>query len=502
MYKDMEQWASIRRRVLVDGESKRQILRETGMHWTTLEKILSHSEPPGYRLRKPRRRPKLGAFLPRIRQILEDDKSMPRKQRHTAKRIFERLKDEGYRGGYTQVKAAVREVKQRSREVFVPLVHRPGEAQMDFGHALAKVDGVLRKVVLFVMALPHSDAMFVQVFERLCIEAFWEGHRRAFAWLGGVPCRITYDNESILVSKVLKGRNRKLTDGFLQLQSHYLFAEHFCRVARPNEKGVVEGTVKYSRLNFLVPVPQVRDFEELNADLVARCTDELRRTLRGKGASKATLLEEDRAAFLSLPAVPFDGCRRESTSASSLSLVRFDDNDYSVPVRYAHHPVLAKGYVDRVDVCFRDRRIATHERLWGKAGVSFEPVHYLALLEHKPGALDHARPLEGWELPECFAVLRRRLEGEEEEEGDGTREYIRVLRLLEEHPLRTLTRAVERGLRINALTRDAIAQFLLPREDWRATTFCLDGREHLRGVKVAQTDVAAYAALLAMGGGR
>jgi len=273
-------------------------------------------------------------------------------------------------------------------------------------------------------------------------------------------------------------------------------------VARPNEKGVVEGTVKYARLNFLVPVPQVRDLDELNADLVARCTDELRRTLRGKGASKATLLEEDRAAFLPLPAVPFDGCRRESTTANSLSLVRFDDNDYSVPVRYAHHPVLAKGYVDRVDVCFRDRQIATHERLWGKAGVSFEPVHYLALLEHKPSALDHARPLEGWELPECIAVLRRRLEATEEREGDGTREYIRVLRLLEEHPLRTLTRAVERGLRINALTRDAVAQFLLPREDWRATTFCLDGREHLRGVKVAQTDVTAYAALLAMGGGR
>ena len=498
----MEQWTAIRRRVLVDGESKRQIMRETGVHWTTLEKILSHSKPPGYRLRQGRRKPKLGSFLPRIRQILEDDKAVPRKQRHTAKRIFERLRDEGYTGGYTQVKAAVREVKQRSREVFVPLVHRPGEAQMDFGYALAKVGGVLRKVVLFVMALPHSDALFVQVFERLCTEVFWEGHRRAFAWLGGVPWRVTYDNESILVSKVLKGRHRKLTDGFLELQSHYLFAEHFCRVGRPNEKGVVEGTVKYTRQNFLVPVPQVRDLDELNAQLLRRCTDELRRTLRGKGATKATLLEEDRAAFLPLPEALFDGCRRESTIATSLSLARFDANDYSVPVRYAHHPVLAKGYVDRVDVCFKDKRVATHERLWGKAGVSFEPVHYLALLERKPGALDHARPLEGWELPECFAILRRRLEGEQEEEGDGTREYIRVLRLLEKHPLRTLTRAVERGLRVHALTRDAIAQFLVPCEDWRATTFCLDGRDHLRGVKVAQTDVAAYAALLAMGGAR
>jgi hypothetical protein len=214
------------------------------------------------------------------------------------------------------------------------------------------------------------------------------------------------------------------------------------------------------------------------------------------------LLAEDRAAFLPLPAAPFDACTTESTTASSLSLVRFDANDYSVPVRYAHHPVLAKGYVDRVELCFEDKRIATHERLWGKEGVSFEPVHYLALLERKPGALDHARPLEGWELPECFAVLRRRLEATEERAGDGTREYIKVLRLLEEHPLRALSRAVEKALRAGALTRDAIAQWLLPREDWRATVFRLDGREHLRHVRVAQTDVAAYAGLLSLGGAR
>ena len=272
VYTDMEQWAAIRRRVLVEGVSKREVLRETGMHWRTLEKVLSHAAPPGYRVRQPRRKPKLGPFVPRIRQILAEDKTVPRKQRHTAKRIFERLREEGYTGGYTQVKAAVREMRQRGREVFVPLVHRPGEAQVDFGYALVK------------------------------------------------------------------------------------------------------------------------------------------------------------------------------------------------------------------------------------EGVSFDPVHYLALLERKPGSLDHARPFEGWTLPESFAVLRRRLENEQEREGGGTREYIAVLRLLERHPLRAVSRAVERGLRMNALTRDAIAQFLVPRDDWRATTFPLDGRDHLRRVRVAQTHVAAYAGLLAAGG--
>jgi transposase len=297
----MEEWTEIRQRVLVERVSKRAVLRETGLHWQTLEKILAHSEPPGYRLSEPRQRPKIGPYLDRIREILEEDKKGPKKQRHTAKRIFQLLKQEGYTGGYTQVKVAVRAIAQRSREVFVPLLHRPGEAQVDFGYALVKVAGKLRKVVLFVMALPHSDGFFVQAFEHLCLETFWEGHVRAFEFFGGVPWRITYDNEGMLVIEVLGAHGRKLTEGFLQLQSHYLFQEHFCQVGRANEKGVVEGAVKYARLNFLVPVPEARDFEELNARLREQCAEDLQRRLRGKRVSKEELLAEDRAAFLPLP---------------------------------------------------------------------------------------------------------------------------------------------------------------------------------------------------------
>jgi hypothetical protein len=169
-------------------------------------------------------------------------------------------------------------------------------------------------------------------------------------------------------------------------------------------------------------------------------------------------------------------------------------------VRYAHHPVVVKGYVDRVEVYYRQERIATHRRLWIREDVSFEPLHYLALLERKPGALDHARPLENWDLPDCFAILRRRLE--DERAGEGTREFIRVLRLLEKHSLPDLTRAVTKGLRSGVLIRDAIAQFLIPQEEWRQTTFRLDGREHLRQVKVTQTDVVSYSELLVAGGVR
>jgi transposase len=491
----MDDWSEIRRRVLVDGESRRQILRERKMHWRTLRKILEHPEPPGYRQGKPRIKRKLGDYLVRIQQILKEDQAMPRKQRHTAKRIWERLRTEGFTGGYTVVKEAVRDLTWKNQEVFVPLAHPPGEAQVDFGHALARINGQLRKVAFFVMALPYSDAVFVQAFERECTETFWEGHVQAFEFFKGVPNRITYDNTKVAVSQILEGgKARRLTQGFLQLKSHYLFAHHFCRVARGNEKGVVEGLVKFTRLNFFVPVPQVRDFDELNRHLRQRCQEDQARRLRGQSGSKAALLQEDQAAFLPLPAAPFAACRKVSTTASSLSLVRFEGNDYSVPVRWAHHPVVVHGFCQRVELFSQGEEIACHPRLWSKEGVCFEPLHYLALLEKKPGALDHARPLAGWTLPDCFGALRRRLENERA--GDGTREYIRVLRLLEKHALPELRTAVEKGLRMGAITRDAIAQFLYPREDWSLTAFSLDGHPHLRHVRVAAPDLTQYRQLV------
>jgi len=490
----MKWWTDIRRKVLVEQVSKRQVMAEYGIHAKTLEKILSNPEPPGYRMSKPRPKPVIGPFLGRIEEILKQDRELPRKQRHTAKRIFDRLKEKGYAGGYTQVKEAVRELRGRLKEVYIPLSHRPGEAQMDFGYALVKEQGVLRKVAFFVMSLPYSDAVYVQVFERICTEVFWEGHVRAFRFFDGVPNRISYDNERVMVAKVLLNHERKLTGGFLQLQSHYLFDEHFCNVRRGNEKGVVESMVRYVRSNFMVPVPEVRSLEELNRKLEEHCREELGRTLRGKGQTKGQLLEEERRHFIGLPTVPFAACRIRATTASSLSLVRFDRNDYSVPVRFAHYEVVVKGYIDRVEVCRGKECVANHPRLWTKQGVRFNPVHYLALLERKPGGFDYARPLEDWKLPTCFLDLRRRLEAELA--GEGTREYIKVLRLLEKHSPKELARAVEQGLRCGATSRDAIAQFLAPRPEWRHTLFSLDGRDHLRMVKVAGVDVSGYNRLL------
>jgi len=421
---------------------------------------------------------------------------VPRKQRHTAKRIFERIREEGYQGKYTVVKDTVREMKRVNREVFMPLVHRPGEAQVDFGHVLAKVSGQLRRLVFFVMALPYSDAFFIMVFERECTETYWEGHVRAFEFFGGIPTRITYDNAKVLVSAIIGPHARKLTDGFLQLQSHYLFDYRFCRVARPNEKGVVEGVVKYSRLNFMVPVPEVKDLDELNAQLAKKCREELKRRLRGKTATKKELLREDRSAFLPLPQAPLDACRKVSTRASSMSLVRFNTNDYSVPERYAHHSIVVKGYANRVVLCHGADEIAEHPRSWAREAVFFDFRHYLPVVERKPGSLDHALPFVDLELPECFGVLRRRLEANAEETGEATREYIRVLCLLKDYSIARTRTAVEKALRVGALNRDAIAMFLSPQRFAKPPTFKLDGHEHLKWVRVGKPNVTAYNALL------
>jgi transposase len=494
----MEQWNEIRQRVLVDGASKRSILRETGMHWTTLEKILATPEPPGYQLKQPRPKRVIGPYVDLLKQILLDDRQAPPKQRHTAKRIFERLKEAGYEGGYTQVKEALNEQQQRSQEVFVPLEHKPGEAQVDFGHAHIKENGELKEVSYFALSLPYSDVMFVKLYERECTESFWDGHIQAIEFLGGVPWRISYDNTSIAV-KEIAGRERELTAGFLRLQSHYLFKAHFCQPARGNEKGVVEGAVGFARRNFMVPVPQITSgLDAFNAQLLEQCRADMERRLRGQDGTKAELLKEEQAAFRPLPTTAFEGCRKVSTTASSLSLVRFDRNDYSVPVEHAHHPVVVKGFVDRVEICRQTQTVAVHPRLWSKEDVVFDPLHYLALLERKPGALEHAKPLSAWRLPECFEILKRRLE--DELEMEGKREYIRVLRLLERYSEEAVARAIEKGLAVRAHTRDALAQFLIPQEDWRTTTFNLDGQPHLRMVKVENTNLFAYRELRQTGG--
>ena len=493
----MNEWTTIRRRVLVEKDSKRSVCLEFGIGWRTLEKILAHPAPPGYRRQAPRGKPKLGPFLPVIEEILEADKTAPAKQRHTAKRIFERLRDEyGYEGGITQVTETVAQARRHGKEVFVPLVHRPGHAQYDFGEATVIIAGETTKAALSVMTLPYSDVFHVSAYPRECTESFQAGHVAGFDFFGGVPVRTSYDNSRIAVKKVV-GRERELTDEFFRLESHFLFDHHFCRVARGNEKGHVESLVGFGRRNFLVPVPSFGSFAELNAHLEASCIADMGRSVRGKPEGKAERLETDQAAMLPIPDDIFEIRRVVQAGANSLSLVRFDRNDYSVPTDHAHHPVTALGGIEDVRIVVGTEVVATHKRCWTKEEILFDPRHYLALLERKPGALDFARPLENWNLPACFALLRRRLEADLG--SIGTREYIKVLRLMEKATVAELAGAIEVALSIGATSADAITLILFHRQERPAGLFSLDGHPHLKSVAVESIDLGAYDALAQKG---
>jgi transposase len=427
--------------------------------------------------------------------MLEVDRTAPPKQRHTAKRIYDRLcAEHGFSGGYTIVKDYVRESRARAQEMFVPLSHPPGHAQADFGEAVAVIAGVRQTIHLFCLDLPHSDACFIKAYPAERTEAFLDGHNAAFGFFGGVPLSILYDNTRLAVVRILGDGKRQRTQAFAELQSHYVFRDRFGRPGKGNDKGKVEGLVGYARRNFLVPVPAVPSLAVLNAHLEQRCLDRLDHRVRGNDETIGERLERDLAALRERPSVPFEACERKAARVSSLSLVRFDRNDYSVPTAYGHRPVLVKGYVEEVVIACGSEVIARHVRSYGREDFVFEPRHYLALLEHKIGALDQAAPLQGWELPEAFATLRRLMEARMGR--NGKREYVQVLRLLETFRLQDVHAAVGEALRLGTIGSDAVKHLVLCRIERRPPKLDLTLYPYLPRVAVATTSAKAYMALL------
>jgi transposase len=495
----VELYGRVRHACHVEGLSIREAARRFGIHRNTVRKMLAFSVPPGYRRRGPPARPRLGPFTAVIDRILEEDRSAPAKQRHTAKRIHERLRAEhGFAGGYTTVKDYVRQRRAAVREVFVPLAHPPGHAQVDFGEAVAVVGGAERKIHFFCLDLPHSDACFVKAYPAERLEAFCDGHNAAFASFGGVPRSILYDNTRLAVARIRPDGTRERTRGFAELRSHYLFLDRFGRPGEGNDKGKVEGLVGYARRNFLVPVPAVADFAALNAHLERRCLDRLDHRVRGHAESIGERLERDLAALQTRPGAPYEACDRKAGRVSALSLVRYDRNDYSVPTAYGHRAVLVRGYVEEVLIACGAEVIARHPRSYAREDFVFDPLHYLALLERKVGALDQAAPLRGWELPEAFATLRRLLEARMG--VPGKREYVQVLRLLEAFPPEEVEAAVREALRLGAIGSDAVKHLVLCRIERRPPRLDLRTYPYLPRVAVATTSAKAYMALLGESG--
>ena len=357
--KRVELYARVRHAVMIDGLSQREAARRFGIDPRTVRKMLSYSVPPGYVRTGLPVRPKLDPFIGVIDRIVEEDRERPKKQRHTSKRIFERLRDEyGFTGGITIVKDYICAARQRQREMFVPLSHPPGHAQVDFGEALAVIGGVERKIHFLAMSLPHSDACFVKAYPGETTEAFCDGHVAGFAFFGGVPRSILYDNTKIAVARILGDGKRRRTRVFSELRSHYLFEDRFGRPGKGNDKGKVEGLVGYCRRNFLVPMPRFATFDELNAHLEACCRKRWAERLRRHEQTIGERLARDRTVLRHLPATPYDACDKRPGRVNSLSLVRYRGTDYSVPTRFGHCEVLVRGYVHEVVISCGAPRVA------------------------------------------------------------------------------------------------------------------------------------------------
>ena len=494
----VELYLRVRLACHVDGLSQREAASRFGIARETVKKMLRHSEPPGYRRHQPPRRPKLDPFTGIIDHILEEDRTVHRKQRHTAKRIFDRLRDEhGFAGKQTIVKDYVRERRRRLREMFVPLAHPPGHAQADFGEADAIIAGVKRRAHFFAMDLPHSDACFVAAYPAATTEAWLDGHNRAFAFFGGVPQSILYDNDRCLVARILPDGTRQRTRAFSGLQSHYLFEDRFGRPGKGNDKGKVEGLVGYARRNFMAPLPRFESWDAFNVYLAEQCRKRQDDVLRGHHETIGERLKRDRAALMTLPPAPFDACDKQGTRVSSQSLVRYRSNDYSVPVAYGHQEVWIRGYVHEVVIGCGAEIIARHPRSYDREDMVFNPIHYLPLLEKKIGALDQAAPLAGWQLPDAFPTLRRLLEARMGK--SGKREFVQVLQLLKTFGLDELHSAVKDALRLGAIGYDAVKHLVLCRVERRPPRLDLDVYPYLPRARVATTAAASYMSLLGQG---
>ena len=452
----MTDYQKIRIAVEHEGKSQREVARQFRHGRDTIRKVLADQDTrPRHRREKPAPSP-LDPFRHIIDEWLDDEaaRKVPRKQRSDAIRIQKRLQEEhGYAGSVYPVRRHLKARARRlnPRDVFFTLEFGPAEeAQVDWGQASVILGaGGPATVHLFCYRLAYSRAAFVRAYPCEKIECFLDGHVRAFRFFDGVPKRCCYDNLRSAVIQVGKGRERRLNEHFRRLLAHYPLQTRFCNVDSGNEKGRVENLVKLAQRDFLAGAPRFADLDALNAHLERCCRDDLARPAPHAEKTRGELLEEERPLFH--PLVRGDGpaYTQISTFAGKDSLVQFERSFYSVPVAHAFaKPMLVRGYADRVEVWKDDGRVAVHPRRWEAGKFELDFLHFIPLLEAKPGALANARTFKGSPWGEDFARFRAEL-GVRNPEG-GERDFVELLLLFTEYPEAEVKRAVAECARSRA----------------------------------------------------
>jgi transposase len=461
----VEEKEVIRRLYFNQRRSIREIAKERRHSRKTVKKAIRDASVPEYHLIKARPSPVMAPFKAIIGRWLEEDSRQPPKQRHTAHRVYIRLVSEHqFSGAERTVRKYVSQLRPNLREMYIPLEFDPGsDAQCDWGEAFVYMRDKLIPVQVLCMKLSYSGKPFVMAFPTQRQEAFFEGQHQAFSWFQGVPSRISYDNLTLAVQKVFRGRNRQEQQAFIAFRSHYLFESHFAMPHHPQEQGRVESLVGYMRRNYFVPVPRVNSFEELNGMLVSRLREDDRRPVSGKAISIGEAWEQEKGKLLSLPRLPYRCCVTNPVKANHLSLVNFDGNRYSIPVEYGISRLRVQAYVWRVEIACGDRVIATHERCYGKGQDILDIDHYLPLLIHRPGAFPYAKPVRQWKMPEVYREFLTTLS--QRDGGSAVREFLQMLALGRTYGRENLEQAMRQALSENLAETERVRQ-LVNRENY------------------------------------
>ncbi len=450
----------IRRAYFVENKSIRGIAEELGHSRKTVRKALESSDPSQYILKELRPAPVLGPHKELIDRLLVENRKLPRKQRYTTHKIYEQVKAAGYTGSESGVRSYVAQRRRESKRpaVFIPLEFDPGtDAQVDWGEAIAVIAGQRMSVQLFVMRLNYSRKTFVMAFPSQKQEAFFEGHVCAFHHFEGIASRIAYDNLKAAVQVVLEGHTRKEQERFVIFRSHYLFESHFCTPGQGHEKGGVEHEVGFARRNFMVPIPEVDSFDELNAHLLACCQADDQRQVDGQAVTIGAAWEMEKPFLMGLPEKDFDCCTIKPVSLMPYSQVEFETNRYSVPADILSSKLVLKAYPFRVKILHGNDTLAEHPRSYGRNQEIFDPLHYLPLLEQRPGAFEHAKPIRRWrkQWPAVYEQLLARLKTENRD-GNGIREFVHILKLHQKHPTDLVEQAVTQALQFGCTHADGV----------------------------------------------
>jgi transposase len=460
---DVDDWGSIRWLHLREGKSLRWIAEEFGMSRKTVAKYVQQPEAPTYLLSKPRAKPLTEQWQSRVEEILDTDKSAPRKQRHTARRIYDRLVEEGYTGSARTIRQMVAEITNKpAANASIPLIFEPGkDAQVDFGESYVDLGEQRVKLYGFEMRLNYSRKKFVMYFQTPDKEAFLEGHIRAFQYFGGVVERLTYDNLGAAIVRTGRGKERKLTKEFNELKGYYAFQTHFCTPGEEgaHEKGGVESGIGFSRRNWMVPVPKFASTDDLNAYVLKKCQEDEDRTVDGQKQTIGEAWQKEKEQLLSLPAKPFDPAVRHGGRVDGYCTLSFKNNHYSVPAKFAGRSLWIKSYWDRVEIGDGVEIVAQHLRSYGKDEYVLCPAHYLDLLEKKPNAVAYARPLVTHNWPEGYWKFYQNLVSKLGT-GEAGRNFIRLLRCHVKYGGAIVSAALSEARQLGVVNADVVISII------------------------------------------